>query len=472
MPDRQDRDDEALRSLTRQAREDFAAQRFPGPGWVSPRATRAGERVLDVLIIGGGQGGLAVAARLVLSGVTNLLVVDDRPPGNAGPWRQFARMPALRTPTPLVAGMEHGIPSLSFRAWYSARFGRSSWESTSYVPTHTWADYLDWYREVLDLPISHHIRVGAIDWSACDRCLVVPVAAGSGRPLFARKVVLATGLDGSGRWALPAIIRDGLPSHAYSSASEAIEFEKLRGKRVGVLGCGASGFDNAIAAAEAGAAEVVICARRPHLASSSPFVRIQANAGLLQHFCDLPDRDRWQAIRAVKQRGEPPPRDTIVRANALPAIKVHHGQPWLGVSHQAGRIVVRTPERHFELDHIIVAAGITTDLSARPELRILEPAIARWADRFVPAAEDADPDLLEFPYLGPHFEFVERRPGQVPHVSSVFNFTLGTLLSHGMSGSVIVGLRYGAERLARGIGSQLFLEDREAHLSSISDEGS
>ena len=50
----------------------------PRPAWLEPK-TAGGRPVLDCLIIGGGQGGLAVAFALKRDKVDNLLVIDSAP---------------------------------------------------------------------------------------------------------------------------------------------------------------------------------------------------------------------------------------------------------------------------------------------------------------------------------------------------------------------------------------------------------
>ena len=43
-------------------RRDLELIKYPEPQWVPPRKTSRGEPVLDVLVVGAGQGGQAVAA--------------------------------------------------------------------------------------------------------------------------------------------------------------------------------------------------------------------------------------------------------------------------------------------------------------------------------------------------------------------------------------------------------------------------
>ena len=94
--------------LSDRVRRELTYLSYPSREWVIPRY-RDGARVLDVLIVGGGQAGLATAFCLKLEQITNIRIVDRNPRGFEGPWRRFARMPELRTPKE-VTGMDLGIP--------------------------------------------------------------------------------------------------------------------------------------------------------------------------------------------------------------------------------------------------------------------------------------------------------------------------------------------------------------------------
>src|SRR5687767_13151557 len=109
--------DHGLSALEDAVRRDLALLDYPKRSWVLPRTGADGRRVLDVLIIGGGQGGLSIAFGLLRERVDNLLVVDDSPSDREGPWRTFARMQTLRTPKH-VTGPDWGLPSLTVRTWY------------------------------------------------------------------------------------------------------------------------------------------------------------------------------------------------------------------------------------------------------------------------------------------------------------------------------------------------------------------
>ena len=132
---------QGLEQHAERVRRDLALLNYPQREWLEARTTAAGAKIYDVLIVGGGQGGLAAAFGLMRERVKNLLVVDQNPLDRAGPWLNFARMRTLRTPKYLT-GPDLGIPSLTPRAWYEAQHGDGSWESLGLIPKEAWAEYL------------------------------------------------------------------------------------------------------------------------------------------------------------------------------------------------------------------------------------------------------------------------------------------------------------------------------------------
>ncbi|MNI45558.1 hypothetical protein D3C73_999890 [compost metagenome] len=56
--------------------------------------------------------------------------------------------------------------------------------------------------------------------------------------LLARKVVLATGIQGGGEWHVPPMIAASLPEQLYAHTSEEIDFNALAGRTIGILGGG------------------------------------------------------------------------------------------------------------------------------------------------------------------------------------------------------------------------------------------
>jgi cation diffusion facilitator CzcD-associated flavoprotein CzcO len=447
-------------NLTGRVREDLALLSYPRRNWV-PERIRAGDRVLDVLIVGAGQAGLATAFGLQLESIDNILVVDRKRRGTEGPWIDFARMETLRTPKTLT-GPDLGIPSLTLQSWYRARFGDAAWDALTKVPREHWSEYLAWYRDVLQLPVINELGVEQVE-PAGDG-LAVSFSDGSRR--HARRVVLATGLEGSGRWQVPELVRQNLPSECYAHTSQAIDFDALKGKRIGVLGAGASAFDNAATALEAGAARVDLFVRRPEIPRVNPY-RWMENTGYLAHFGELPDAIRWRMVRRIIDMNQPPPQDTIWRCKRAGTIDIHVGSPWTDVAYEAGEIRIGTPHTHFGFDFVIIGTGFTVDPSLRPELAAFEGRIARWKDRYTPPPDEAYPLIGEFPYLDADCAFVEREPGTAPELRRIYDFTFATMPSTGLTGGSISGLKYGVRRLVNGIARSLFLEDGERHCQSL-----
>lgn len=452
-----------LTELEARVRADLACLDYPARPWV-PAQSLDGQPVLDVLIIGAGQGGLSTAFGLLREKITNILVVDQAPEGGEGVWTTFARMVTLRTPKH-VSGPDLGIGSLTPRAWYEARFGQEAWDALGKIPREIWQDYLDWYRAVLGLPVRNETAIVDIE----QRSGFLAATTAGGEVLLARRIVLATGIAGSGAWFVPDFIEKNLPRSRYAHTSEEIDFEPLRGKRIGVLGAGASAFDNAATALEAGAARVQLCVRRRLLPRVNPY-RWMEQAGFLGQFAELPDLMRWRFMRHIFTMNQPPPPDTVARCAAFPQFSAHPGTSWLDARMEGEEIRIRTPEGELAFDHVIIGAGFVMDAARRPELRRFAPAIATWGDRFSPPAGEEDAVLATYPYLTRNFTFTARADGAdgaAPALGQIYNFTFGAMPSMGLSGASISGLKFGVRRLVDSIARDLFLEDAETHYRSL-----
>ena len=465
--------DAGLDRLAERVRRDLELLAYPRRDWLTPRRTAAGDVIQDVVIVGAGQGGLATAFALMRERVTNLLVVDQNPRDRAGPWLNFARMRTLRTPKH-VTGPDLGIPSLTPESYYEAVYGEGSWRALGLLPKEIWADYLAWYRRTLGIPVRANTRVGAVRWNAAEKAWEVPCTASAEGDVnlytkieYARRVVLATGIEGSGEWEVPAMIRDYLPRDRYAHTRWDIDFVALENKRVAVLGAGASAFDNAATALEYGARSVCLCFRRPALVNVNAY-RWAESVGFLKHLGDLPDADKWRFIRQILRMGQLPPADTYERARRSPGFRLHPSCAWRAVEAREDAVVIHTlaGEVH-EVDFVILGTGFVTDLKRRPELAEIEAYIARWADRYTPPVADRHEDLARHPYLGPGFELTERTPGTAPYLRYLYNYTFGCLPSLGFGGASISGMKYSIPRLVSGITRSLFIEDREAHFESL-----
>jgi cation diffusion facilitator CzcD-associated flavoprotein CzcO len=441
--------------LSQRLRRELAYLSYPSREWVVPRF-RAGRRVLDVLVVGAGQAGLAVAFGLKLERISNFRIVDRNARGQEGPWRRFARMRELRTFKD-VTGIDLGVPNLTLRAWYEAKFGREAWDRIHKVSPQLWHDYLSWYRDVLELPVENDTEVTAI--GPDDDLLFAELRRKSrSERVYARKIVLATGIDGSGAWRAPAIVAN-LPSEHYAHASDDIDFSRCAGKRVGILGAGASAFDNAAAALEAGAASVELCLRRAAIPRINPLFWTNF-AGMLGHFAELSDLQRWRFMRRIlEELPMPPPQESFWRCRSFKNFSFRTDCSWSSLSLAGGAVVVETNTDNLHFDFVVLATGVEFNLYARPELAPIAHQIALWRDRFKPPAGEESELLASYPYLGPAFEFMEREPGSAPYLGRLYGFNFGATLSLGITGAAITGMKYGVPRLLNGLTRDLFRED-------------
>lgn len=443
----------SLAALERRVREELELLDPQARPW-----RPAEDRVLDVLIVGAGQGGLAIAFALCRLGIVNTLLVDRSPPGWEGPWRSFARMPTLRTYKHLT-GPDLGIPSLTPRAWFESVHGAGAFAATTRIPTEDWAAYLDWYRRMTGARIRNGTEVRKLHPEAGG----VTVETSEG-PFRARHVVLANGMDGAGAWHVPPEVAAALPRSAYAHTAEPIDLAALAGKRVLVLGAGASAFDAALAAEAAGAVSVRLLARRTELRRANPFIWMEQD-GFLHFFRSLDDATRWRFARHFHRYGQPPTEATLEAVAASRAVSILAGQR---VARWRWEDEVRTELTSGETlaaDFLILGTGVDWGLHLRPELADLAPATLLWRDRAPPREEE--PGLGFQPYLGEDFELLECKPGALPGLSRIRLFNYAALPSMGLTGSAIAGLRCGVPHLARGIGRELFRAEASAQLRSL-----
>jgi cation diffusion facilitator CzcD-associated flavoprotein CzcO len=449
-----------LAALEARLHDDLALLEWPAKPWVPPRE-RDGRAVADVVVVGAGMCGLAAAAALRLLGVERVRVLDRAPEGEEGPWVTFARMETLRSPKTL-AGPSLGLPALTFRAWFEAQWGRDAFAAMGKIPRLMWMDYLRWYRRVLGVAVENGVAVSAIR-DAGEGLLAVETA-GAGL-VHARRVVLATGRDGLGGPHLPQVALS-LPPALRAHSRDRVDFASLAGRRVGVVGAGASAFDNAAEALEAGCAELHMFVRRPALPRVNAFTGI-GSQGVVHGFHALPDAWKWRFLDHVLRMQTPPPRESVLRVSRHATARLHLASPILSLGHRDGVAVLATPKGRFELDFIIFATGFRVDLSQRPELAAFAPHIRFWRDRFTPPEGLENDELADSPDLAPDFAFQERTPGACPALARLHCFNYPATLSHGKLSGDIPAVSEGAWRLAQGIVKHLFVEDAALHFAAL-----
>ncbi|GGJ38968.1 NAD(P)-binding domain-containing protein [Deinococcus roseus] len=441
-----------LFELEDRVKKDLELLRYPARDWIPETPD-----TLDVLIIGGGQAGLTIAFGLLRERVNRILVLDEHPEGQEGVWENFARMRTLRTPKHLT-GPDLGIPSLTFQAYFEARFSEEEYRNMGKIPRPLWMEYLRWFRHMTGVPVENQSKVQKI--IPLDQGFEVVYRTPEGiQSHRARRVVWATGMGGAGLWKNPEYAA-ALPRTHCAHTCEEIDFEHLAGKRVGVLGAGASAFDNAGSALEAGA-KVDLYMRQKAFPNVN-YYRFFEFTGFLKHTADLPDEQKLQWLKFLLAP-QPPTEDNVSRTRNHPAFTLHPSCNWKSARFEEGQVVVDTDLGEERFDFVIFGTGFQVNPRVRPEFKLFREFILTWGDRY-----PLQGDVAEFyPYLGPDYAFQETQPGCCPPLKHLYDFTFGATASMGLSGASISSMKYAVPRLIDSITRSFYLEDAEHFLNRV-----
>ena len=451
-----------LPALEQRLQCDLAYLCWPGVQWM-PERLRDGVRVIDVAIIGAGQAGLVAAAALQKLGI-HATVFDRSGKDCEGPWATTARMETLRSPKQLT-GPALGLPALTFRAWFEAQFGDAAWERLDKIPRLQWMDYLRWYRRVMNIDVRNDTRVTGIFPQSDALVRLTLDSTKLATDIFARRVVLATGRDGLGGASVPAFTRQ-LQRRLWAHSSDAMDYSRLLGQRVGVVGAGSSAMDSAASALEAGAASVDLLIRRADIPRINKS-KAAGVPGLVHGHYDLPDAWKWRIRHYINVQQVPPPRNSTQRVSRHANARFHVSSPIVDVQDLGNSITVNTPRREFTFDFLIVSTGFRVDWTSRPEYAAIAPHVRAWRDSYQPDAGDEDEELGDSPYLGPTFELMEKSTGTCPGLDRIHCFCYPATISHGTVSGDIPSISDGARRLASGIASLFYREDVEQHFATL-----
>ncbi len=451
-----------LHALEQRLAYELACLQLPAPRW-TPALEHQGLPVADVAIIGAGMAGLALAAALFHRGMATA-VYDEAAAGWEGPWATTARMETLRSPKQL-AGPALGLPSLTFRAWFEAQFGNAAWEALDKIPRLQWMDYLRWYRQVLGLQVHSGHRITDVLPQADGRVQLRLQVGGREQQAWARRIVLATGRAGLGGPWVPAWVQR-LPRERWAHSADEFDHAALHGRRIGVVGAGASAMDSAATALEAGAARVHLLVRRGDIPRINKG-KGAGNPGFVHGHARLPDAWKWRIRHYIHQQQVPPPRDSTLRVSRHANAFFHLGCAVRSAEQRDGALHVTTSAGPITLDFLIFATGFAVDWAQRPMLRHLAPHVRLWRDRWIAAPGQEDEELSASPDLGGDFQFQPRENHPCPGLERVHCFSYPAALSLGVITGDIPAISEGATQLATSLAGLLWAEDIEHHFARM-----
>ena len=227
------------------------------------------------------------------------------------------------------------------------------------------------------------------------------------------------------------LYRRALPAHLRAQADDGIDFTALRGNAVGVLGAGASAFDNVAEALDAGANPVHLFCRRDLLQTIQPpaVSRFTDSFAISAIWTMNGDGVLCSTLGLAESFTQ----DAYDRCTSYPHFEIRTSKPWLDATVEEGRAVLTTPEG----DYLICGTGGDMDVALRPELAAFSEHIATWADRYTPPQDEEEERLGRYPYLGPDYAFLEKTPGAARYLKDIYCFGIGAWMSFGMSGASI-----------------------------------
>ncbi|MDO6584990.1 NAD(P)/FAD-dependent oxidoreductase [Salipiger sp. 1_MG-2023] len=451
-------DGQGLDALEARLHEDLEFLCYPGKDWVP-----AQDGVSDVVIIGGGMCGMVAWLNLTAGGIRRIRVLDRNPEGYEGPWLNYARMRTLRSPKTLT-GPAGGHGALTFQAWFRAQFGTQAWETLDKIPRPQWMEYLRWYRRALGVPVENGVSVEKVEPQGD----LLKLTLAGGDEILCRKLVFATGRDGTGGPNIPGFV-EGIDRRYWAHSADAIDFEALRGKRVAVIGVGASAVDNAAEALEHGAAEVRHLIRRKTMPTVNKMMGI-GSFGFTAGFGALPDEWRWRFMQYSLSTQTPSPHGSTLRVSCHDNAYFHFGKATVRVEDLGTEIKIHFADGTAHVcDFLILGTGFVIDPMARTEFGPVAGEILLWRDVYTPPEDEQSRDLGNFPYLNDDFTFREKSEGAVPWLRHVYCFNYGASASLGKVSGDIPGVSEGASWLAKSMAATLYSEDLSTHWQAMLD---
>ena len=455
-----------LAQLEAAINESFQMLMHPPKGFMPNRQGPDGKTLCDVLIIGAGMNGLAAAFALRRLGINNISHIDAGRQGLSGPWLNYARMEYLRSGKNLT-GPAQGHALLTPRAWWQASRPEQPWDQLDYFTRKDWAAYLNWYGRVTAADITWQTELTAI--TAEDDFVIATVSRMNGKEefVYCRQLVLANGREGLAKPRIPEVFERFADDPRIQHSSQPLVQEQLSGRDVVVIGLAASAFDNAATAAEAGA-KVTLVGRAKTLPRLNK-MKHTVTAGFAEGFPLLSDSEKLAWLRHITACRIAPPRHTVQRVAKL-GIELVLGAEINEVTEQGEALLLNAGAEKIRSDLVILGTGFTMDPAAMPALADLASSVTSWQERLPESAwQTGDDEWQRFPYLGKGFEFLAKDPQRQRALGRVRCFNHAAQLSLGNLANDIPHASFGAERLARALAADFFVEDNAHHYQALMD---
>jgi cation diffusion facilitator CzcD-associated flavoprotein CzcO len=247
---------------------------FRGPNWLDLRKSAAAyaDRDPAVLVVGGGQAGLSVAARLTQLSVDTLIV--DREPRIGDNWRKRYHALTLHNQVQV-----NHLPYMPFPP---------NWPT--YIPKDKLAAWFEAYVESMELNYwtGTELLGGRYDAAAQRWTVTLSLPDGSERTMHPRHVVMATGLSGMpSRPDIPTL-QNFRGTILHSSQYE--DGEPWKGKRALIIGSGNSSHDIAQDLVSSGAEATIVQRNSTMVVNVEPSAQLPYalyDEGLPLEDCDL-----------------------------------------------------------------------------------------------------------------------------------------------------------------------------------------
>jgi cation diffusion facilitator CzcD-associated flavoprotein CzcO len=263
----------------------------------------------------------------------------------------------------------------------------------------------------------------------------------------------------------------GLPRRFWAHSADEIDFARLKGKRVAVIGVGASAVDNAAEALEHGAAEVRHLIRRKEMPTINKMMGI-GSYGFTAGYADLPDAWRWRFMQYSFATQTPPPHGSTLRVSRHPNAYFHFGKETTRTTEER-----RRPVLIGFADGTALRDGFR-DPRHRLHHRSDGPHRVRRRRRRHPALEgrlyaaarrSSPTDLGQFPVSQRRFHLQREDAGPRALAEQRVLLQLRGVRILGKVSGDIPGVSDGAAWLARAIAAKLYVEDVEAHWRNMQD---